>query len=116
MPVKRSASRATLRLADLTFHEKFAILSSWWRAGTTVGGAKDFRFKTWPEFFATYALVRDELRAVRPSYWPPWAEVARPIFQADPARFDPDAASEAYDAARTAGAIRAQSGGKVAVS
>ena len=100
MPIKRSALRATLRLADLKFGEKFAVFSSWWRPGSTVGGARDFRFKTWPEFFAVFELLREELRTGRPSHWPPWAEIAWPIFQADPAHFEANAVTAAFDAAR----------------
>jgi hypothetical protein len=101
MPTRRTY-RPVLALADLTFQEKFALVASWWRPGSRIRGAADARWRSWPEYFETYAAVRAELLAERHHYWPPFAELAWPLFQQAPDRFDPDAAGETYHAARDA--------------
>lgn len=115
MPRKRAAGGVRLTLADLSFNERFAFIGSWWRPGSARRGVADTRWRSWREYFDAYAAVRSALLAGRTDYWPPFAELAWPLFQADAARFDPDAASELYDAGRTAYATRAPSGGRKAV-
>lgn len=97
MPVKRTvqAMRPAMRLSDLTFHEKFALMASWWRPGTTIRSAQDLRFTTWAQFFEIYEQVRAELLAEH-RHWPPFAELALPFFQRGA---DPADAVVTYDAA-----------------
>src|SRR4051812_21737908 len=98
MPVKRpvQAMRPAMRLSDLTFQEKFALMCSWWEPGTTIRAAQNLRFTTWAEYFAVYEQVRAEMLAETHRRWPPFAELALPLFQRGA---DLGAASTAYDAA-----------------
>ena len=93
---------ATLRVADLSFMEKFALLGSWWRPGSECRGVADTRWQSWAEYFRDYAAVREELLARHSHPWPPFAEVGWAEFLAAPDLFDPDEASALYHDARRA--------------
>lgn len=113
MPIKR-ARPAAVALAELTFQERFAFVGCWWRPGASIRGAADMRCRTWREYFDLYLAVRSELLAARKYHVPPFAELALPMFEADPEHFDPDAAGAAYDRARTAYINRTRAGKDVA--
>ena len=89
MPKKRTAGGVRLRLADLTFNEWFALISSWWRPGC---GRSGLRFTTWGEYFDVYEAVRAEILPSRK--WLPFAEHALPVFRAGG---DPLSVRAAYD-------------------
>jgi hypothetical protein len=91
MPIRRAGGASRLRLHDLTFDERFALISSWWHPGHTRPG---LRFTTWAEYFAVYEQVRAELLPGR--RWLPFAECALPIFKAGG---DPLSAIAAHDEA-----------------
>jgi hypothetical protein len=89
MPIRRAGGASRLRLHDLSFDEKFALISPVWRPGCDRPSP---RFSTWPEYFQVYESVRAELLPHR--RWPPFAEVARPVFRAGG---DPLSAIPAHD-------------------
>lgn len=90
MPRKRTGP--VLALSDLSFDERFALISSWWAPG--IRGHDDLRFHTWQQYFDVFESVRDELLPLRE--WPCFASLALPIFRAGG---DPATARATHDAA-----------------
>ena len=90
MPIRR-AGASKLRLHDLSFDERFALISPVWHPGCR---RQCPHFSTWAEYFAVYESVRVELLPTRK--WPPFAEIALPVFRAGK---DPLSATDAHDQA-----------------
>jgi hypothetical protein len=90
---KRTLPQRRTRLADLDFCDVFAFVSGW-HPGTTDFERSRSRWQMWPEYFAEYELLRDQVLA---SSWcregkPPFAETELPRWVAAgrPVDWDPD--------------------------